>query len=297
MKDVWFGLLMLSYTQRNVRGFNLNCWSNMWRWTRRGKKTKWRTSAPTKLTLAAKTAEGARNPLICIPLGLKAECKIQPDFSGASHSSIKTSDIRMEGPPRQKWLTSARLGSQPKTQAEEELIIFMDNGYCFCVAENFLHRFFFLHPCQLIFSAAYITLMKLDQTFTCSNSFTWLISAGLSTREALKYEFPTLLITKHHLQCAYRQMYNPPRLSAVVVFLLARDKHMPGRAVMAMDLRMRDYRVYGRINPFMKMKHAQFFTDTTRRAQDSEPFTSIFSDKVQLWLGNIFKLIPQYRWE
>lgn len=44
----------------------------------------------------------ARNTLICIPLDLTAECKIQHDFLGASHSSIKkTSDIQIEGPVRQ----------------------------------------------------------------------------------------------------------------------------------------------------------------------------------------------------
>lgn len=64
----------------------------------------------------------------------------------------------MEGPPRQNDSPQLILRVSQKTQPEEELIIFTDNGIV-SVTEYFLYRFFFMQPCQLIFN-----LGKSDKT-------------------------------------------------------------------------------------------------------------------------------------
>lgn len=116
------------------------CQSNM---TGR-KKRQHSIKAPTELMLVAKPARSGRclpqNPLICIPLDLKAKCKIQHDFLGERHYSIKTSDVQLEG---SKWLTSANLRTTSKLQPEEGHIIFTDNETISCTAERICRSSFF----------------------------------------------------------------------------------------------------------------------------------------------------------
>lgn len=73
------------------------------------KTTEQSTSTPTNAAACSQDGSSssgssggaaAQNLLICIPLDLKAKCKIQRSFLRSSHSSIKTSDIQMERPPR-----------------------------------------------------------------------------------------------------------------------------------------------------------------------------------------------------
>lgn len=127
-------------------------------------------TAEYKLKPAAKTAEAealdmARNPLICIPLDQRAACK-NPSWLSRSEPLLHKTIRRSGGSPGEaKWVTSAHLGSQPKIQPEEELIIFMDNGILSVSLKNLLRRFYSTHPCQLMLGAAYITLIEIERTY------------------------------------------------------------------------------------------------------------------------------------
>ena len=135
---------------------------NMWRRT-------WGAGPRSRCSLPRRQQEpgSAGNPLICIQLDLKAKCKIQPSFLRASHSLLKNHQTF-------RWNVHRRTSDSPRLVSSQEwsqkrynprkvfVILFMDIGLD--SSATFLHRLFlFIHLCQLEFSAACFTLIKLDQ--------------------------------------------------------------------------------------------------------------------------------------
>ena len=183
---------------------------NMWRRTR-GDGVRAGPHSWCSLPRRQQESGSARNPLICIRLDLKAKCKIQPSFLWASRSLLKNHQTF-------RWSVHRRTSDSPRLIPSQEWSqerynprkVFPNSLYgcwtwfiCSGANATFLHRvFLFINLCQLEFSPACFTLIKLDQNINIFQSTD--ISWFLSTRETSKHQYPTSLIKKLYWCWAYR---------------------------------------------------------------------------------------------